>query len=74
MRCQPAVGGLELRFMSGRRYLFAVLMIALLPAGCGGPGRDFPMERVGEIENGRSTKDEVRRVLGEPGSIAVHWD
>jgi SmpA/OmlA family protein len=40
--------------------------LALALAGCLTVGRDFPADRVKEIEIGHTTRDEVHRMFGEP--------
>ena len=40
--------------------------LVLLLAGCLTVGRDFPADRVGEIEIGHTTRDEIHRMFGEP--------
>ena len=44
----------------------AASLLALLLAGCLTVGRDFPADRVGQIEIGHTTRDEIYRTFGEP--------
>jgi len=56
---------------SHQKYIVLVVIVALSSPGCMRIGRDFPIERVGEIEKGKSTKDDVRRILGDPSNITL---
>ena len=40
--------------------------LALALAGCLTVGHEFPAERVGQIEIGHTTRDEIHRMFGEP--------
>ena len=45
----------------------AVLALtAVISGGCLTVGRDFPADRVGEIAIGKTTRDEIHRMFGEP--------
>jgi hypothetical protein len=45
----------------------AVLVLtAVTSTGCLTVGRDFPADRVGEIAIGKTTRDEIHRMFGEP--------
>ncbi len=50
--------------------LFAISsFFILINPGCAQSGRNFPMERTNEIKPGVSSKDDVKRILGEPESV-----
>ena len=44
----------------------AVVLTAAAFSGCLTVGRDFPADRVGEIAIGKTTRDEIHRMFGEP--------
>lgn len=59
------------------RRLFAYLILlstVLAGSSCAQVGNDFPMERASEIKQGVTTKDEVRRIFGEPVSVSRGQD
>lgn len=43
--------------------------LSLLPMGCASVGREFDASHVSKIQNGTTTKPEVRGWFGEPGQI-----
>lgn len=57
-----------------KRLTGLILSTLVLLAGCVTAGRDFPMERTTEIVPGRSTKADVRRILGKPQAVDVRPD
>lgn len=59
--------------MASLKHCVAFIPVILF-LGCARLGHDFPMERVGEIENGKSTREDVRRILGEPVHIGQTSD
>lgn len=44
----------------------APLLLALCLAGCLTVGRDFPVDAVGQIAIGKTTRDDVHRMFGTP--------
>ena len=44
----------------------ALTLTAVIWTGCLTVGRDFPADRVGEIAIGKTTRDEIHRMFGEP--------
>jgi hypothetical protein len=42
------------------------LALSLALAACLTVGREFPADKVGQIQIGHSTRDDVRRMFGEP--------
>jgi len=48
-----------------------VLWLILPWAGCATVGRDFPVERVGEIRLHESTQEQVRSLFGEPWRVGI---
>lgn len=47
------------------------LCAALVLAGCLTVGRDFPADQVGQIQIGKTTRDEVQRIFGEPWRTGI---
>ena len=47
-----------------RAFLFGACVLAL--SACLNVGREFPTEDIGQIQIGRTTRDEVHRMFGEP--------
>lgn len=54
--------------ISGSRLLYLVIIVCLVAhlAACATVGRSFPEALVKEIEIGRTTKEDVRALFGEP--------
>jgi len=48
------------------RVLGLALAAALLVAGCLTVGREFPTDPIGQIQIGKTTRDDVHRMFGEP--------
>ena len=46
-----------------------ILSAVLAAAGCANVGRDFPDQRVQDLEIGETTQQEVRRSFGEPWRV-----
>ena len=57
--------------LTRRSSLGAVLALALGLAGCLTVGRDFPADKVGQIQIGRTTRDDVHRMFGEPWRTGI---
>jgi len=58
-----------------RRRALILGMAGLLAAGCAITyGREFDTTKVSQIQKGKTTKDEVRAMLGEPASTSVTAD
>ena len=49
-----------------RRALGLVLAAALGLAGCLTVGREFPTSEIGHLQIGKTTRDDVQRMFGEP--------
>ena len=54
--------------MTSRSWVRATTsaLLALVLAACLTVGREFPVDRVGEIAIGKTTRDEIHRMFGEP--------
>ena len=50
---------------AGRGFVLAVV-VALLLTGCATIGREFPQEKVPEIQIGETTRSEILAMFGEP--------
>src|SRR3972149_2120704 len=58
-----------------RRRALILGMAGLPAAGCAITyGREFDTTKVSQIQKGKTTKDEVRAMLGEPASTSVTAD
>ena len=51
--------------MPWKKMIFAALLAGALP-GCASVGREFPVERVPQIEIGRTNQEEIRALFGVP--------
>lgn len=51
------------------RWSLAALAVAALLSGCANVGREFAAGRVGEIEIGKTTREEVRQLFGAPWRV-----
>lgn len=49
----------------------AALLLALSLAACLTVGRDFPVEPVGQIAIGKTTRDDVHRMFGTPWRTGI---
>lgn len=57
------------------RRAFAAGLLALVLSGCAITyGREFDTAKVSQIQKGKTTKDEVRAMLGEPASVTQTAD
>jgi len=57
--------------MAMRRFLASLALLAFVAGGCVTMGRDFPTDQVRSIENGRTTRQEIRSAFGEPYQTGV---
>lgn len=48
-----------------------LLLILLVGLGCATVGREFPVERIGEIRIGETTQDEISAMFGSPWRIGL---
>ena len=63
------------RVSEGVRKGLTIISIGLIVAGCAITyGREFDTTKVSQIQKGKTTKDEVRAMLGEPASTSVTAD
>lgn len=51
--------------------LLLALSLSLCPAGCATVGRDFPATRVSEIQQGRTSQNEIREIFGPPWRVGM---
>jgi len=57
--------------MRAARFRTIVLAAALCAGGCASVGRDFPAERVPDIEIGATTRTQIRQMFGDPWRTGV---
>lgn len=51
--------------------LVALLLCPTWIAGCGTVGSDFSVERAQSIENGKTTKEDIAQMFGEPFKTGI---
>lgn len=59
-----------------RKLLFVFLgglwaIFLILAAGCATVGRDFPAERVSDIQMGQTTQSQIRQMFGPPWRVGI---
>ena len=55
-----------------RILVYAIIITAMIfSAGCATVGQDFPADQVKKIQIGRTTKEEVRTMFGEPWRVGL---
>jgi len=59
------------RSVSPGVLLGVAVILMLLSAGCATVGRDFPAERVSEIQIGKTTQNEIRAMFGSPWRVGI---
>lgn len=52
-----------------KKYFILTVLVVLV--GCASAGRDFPSNRVAEIQTGKTTKTEVRSIFGSPWRVGL---
>lgn len=57
--------------LPGLALLLALSLFSLCPAGCATVGRDFPTTRVNEIQQGRTSQNEIREIFGPPWRVGM---
>ena len=50
---------------------FIICIAFILVAGCATVGHDFPVDLVNNIQIGKTTKEEIRNMFGEPWRIGL---
>lgn len=51
--------------------LVAGFLLAIFLAGCASVGHKFPADRVPELEMGKTTREEVRTIFGDPWRTGI---
>jgi len=51
--------------------LIAAALLVLLLAGCATVGRDFPVDPVGQIKIGTTTKTDIKKMFGNPWRTGI---
>ena len=50
---------------------FIICTAFILIAGCATVGHDFPVDQVNNIQIGKTTKEEIRNMFGEPWRVGL---
>jgi hypothetical protein len=52
-------------------FIWCAVAVALLSASCATVGRDFPTDKVSEIQVQVTTRDEIRSMFGSPWRVGI---
>jgi len=54
-----------------RLISFIICTAFILIAGCATVGHDFPVDQIKNIQIGKTTKEEIRNIFGEPWRVGL---